>query len=113
MYEKGRAKKSFDHCQVRAAVNLNTHSRSISMVCAKYPSGFDVGTSDIEYSDQRKVLALTLGCLTCPYRKSELEVGESAVEGIKRLSSQVSIDLMNAQFNRPDAPEPPQLPANS
>lgn len=80
------------------------------MVCAKYPTGFEITYNEMSADYQRATLALTLGCLACPYRKTDLQTGESAIEAIERLSSQESINQLNRLLDAADAPEPPHSP---
>jgi hypothetical protein len=39
-------------------------------------------------SGDRTDLALNLGCLACPYKKTELATGESAIQAVAAVSSQ-------------------------
>ena len=103
MRERAQSKKAFDNCQVRAVVEMPDWHTGGRMVCAKYPTGFEVSMWDMQLEDKRSTFAITLGCLACPYKKTELQTGESAVEAIKRLSSQASIDQLNRLIQEQDA----------
>jgi hypothetical protein len=105
MLERSRARKAFDHCAVRAIASQPEGSLHTVMVCPKYPEGFKATNFAMGYDDDRAKLALTLGCLTCPYRKVDLPPGESAIQAIRRISDQSTIDKLNNLLEE----QPPEL----
>lgn len=107
MRERARSRKAFDRCQVRAVIERPYTDAHGSMACAKYPTGLKVSYDEMSRKGPRDTFALTLGCLACPYRKSDLQPGESGMEAIERLSSQNSVDQLNRLFERQDIAEPP------
>lgn len=111
MFEVQRSTKAFDHCSVRAVVNIDDHSGRTAMICAKYPKGFDAGLGDIEYKHNRASLALRLGCLACPYKKVDLPAGEDAREAIVNISQCNTIEEMNRLILDQDS-EPPFDPSD-
>jgi hypothetical protein len=112
MFERSRARKAFDHCAVRAIASQPETSIDTIMVCPKYPEGFKARTSSMGYNNDRAQLALTLGCLTCPYRKVELPPGESAIQAIRRISDQNVISELNNLLTE-QSPESSQAPEES
>lgn len=76
------------------------------MVCAKNPEGviFDPLYS-LRNDGDRTDLALSLGCLACPYKKTKLATGESAMHAIVAVSSQNLIAELEGLASDEHAPD--------
>lgn len=103
MFVKARSRKVFDHCKVRAVTRLPDTLEPGAMICAKYPQGFKLNASTVEESSNRSTLALTLGCLACPYKSAQMPEGEPVTEAISRISQQQKIDELNRLAQGPTA----------
>jgi hypothetical protein len=80
------------------------------MICAKYPEGVIFNPlNSLRHTGDRTDLALSLGCLACPYQKTELATGESARQAIVAVSSHNLVTELEQQLAT-ETPDPDSMP---